>query len=102
MNSYLYDITAFAHSESYIVLLLFLRPLSGMIMERIHTDLEIKFSVFIEMIFDNVKITSYYVAGRMIFEYGSFTSAVRRFRLVVVDAESIQYVFVSENLGCNS
>ena len=39
------------------------------------------------------------MASRIVFEWGSFTSAVRRFILVVVDAEITQHVFVVDNLG---
>jgi hypothetical protein len=43
---------------------------------------------------DNLKITSYNVASRIIYEWGTYTGGIRRLIFEIVNIEIMQYVFV--------
>jgi hypothetical protein len=42
----------------------------------------------------NLKVTSYNVASRIIYEWGTCTGAIRRHRIEIVNIEIMQHVFV--------
>jgi hypothetical protein len=43
---------------------------------------------------DNFKVTSYNVASRIIYEWGTCTGAIRRLRFEIVNIEITQHMFV--------
>jgi hypothetical protein len=43
---------------------------------------------------DNFKVTNYNVASRIIYEWGTCTGAIRRFKLEIVNIEITQHMFV--------
>jgi hypothetical protein len=43
---------------------------------------------------DNFKVTNYNVASRIIYEWGTCTGAIRRFKLEIVNIETTQHMFV--------
>ena len=52
-------------------------------------------------VFNNVKVNSYSVASRIIYELRTSTGAIRCLRLEVVNIEIMQHVFVDKYFGCN-
>ena len=45
-------------------------------------------------IVDNFKVTSYNVASRIIYDWGTCTGAIRRLRFEIVNIEITQHMFV--------
>ena len=43
---------------------------------------------------DNLKVTNYNVASRIIYEWGTCTGAIRRLRFEIVNIEITQHIFV--------
>ena len=50
---------------------------------------------------DYSKVTSYNVGCRIIYEWGTCTCAIRRFRLEIVNIEILQHLLVVKYFVCN-
>jgi len=59
------------------------------------------FRFIVVCVFNNVKVNSYNVASRIIYEWRTSTGAIRWLRLEVVNIEIMQHVFVDKYFGCN-
>ena len=95
--------------KSIQVLLYAFCPLSSIILDGIHENVKDLGSRYFghlantsrRDVVDNFKITSYNVANRIIYEWGTCTCAIRRFRFEIINIEIMQHVFVIKYLCCH-